>query len=181
MIQRFGEYRLQRLFATPTNPIDGVTDYVTGTATDSWVVDSQYYNRTVAVRSGNYYLGQFVVGAAGQLTLDVEVKRISVGYPFDFEIKTLPVEISLNTGSMIGLPKRISRAFIGLYESYSMTAQGYRLTIRETTDDLSLEPTPKTGTQEFFFMGYDRDAQLTISQIELQPVTVLGINMEVSF
>lgn len=180
-ILRDGVYSLERLSDEPTNSIDSITLYSNPTATDTWVVDSRFYNKTVAVRSGEYYIGLYPVDGSGNVTIDAEVKVISVGFPYEFEIVTLPVNLDLQTGPMIGKPKRISRVFLGLYSSWAATTNGRRLILRQVTDDQEQVPTPKTGTQEFYLLGYSRDAAITISQAEYQPVTVLGIAMEVSF
>jgi hypothetical protein len=180
-VLRDGTYRLEQLYEEITNPIDGVTHYSQATATDTWVVDSIYWGKTVAIRSGFYYLGEYAVDSAGNVTLDNEVNTISVGFRYEFEIKTLPVNLELATGNMLGLPKKINRVFLGLEDTYACTVQGNRLVIRNTIDDLEEVPTPKTGTQEFYLLGYSRDAQITISQLEYQPCTILGLGMEISF
>jgi hypothetical protein len=180
-VLRDGSYRLEELYEEITNPIDGVTHYTQATATDTWVVDSIYWGKTVAIRSGYYYLGEYEVDASGNVTLDNEVETISVGYRYEFEVKTLPVNLELSTGNMLGLPKKINRVFLGLEDTYAATIQGNRLVIRNTIDDVEEVPTPATGTREFYLLGYSRDAQITISQLEYQPCTVLGLGMEVSF
>jgi hypothetical protein len=49
------------------------------------------------------------------------------------------------------------------------------------TDDLSVAPALFTGIKEFFLLGYNREAKVTITQDEPLPLRVLGMNMEVSF
>lgn len=181
VVLRDSVYRLEKLYDTIDNPIDGVTYYSDTVAKTSWVVDPIHYDTTVAVRSGPYYIGEYPVDSSGNIEIDTAVKSIAVGYGYEFKIVTLPVDIELNTGSMVGLPKRISRVFIGLLDTYAVKVGGPRLVIRNTYDDLGLVPAPKTGTQEFYLLGYSKDAQITIDQTTYQPVTVLGLNMEVSF
>lgn len=180
-VLRDGSYRLMRLSDTLANALDGMTNYTSGGATASWVVGSQYYGQTVSVRSGTYYLGDFDVDGSGNLTLDVEVDEIDVGYGYVYEIVTLPVNVQLQTGSYLGLPKRINRAQVGLDSTYALTVNGKRLNLRSMPVDLSLPPEPITGTRQFFLRGYERDAKITIGQAEHQPAIVLGVSMEVSF
>jgi hypothetical protein len=84
-------------------------------------------------------------------------------------------------GSMIGLPKRINRVFLGLDSTLGVSVQGNRLILRGVTDDFSLGLTPFTGIQDFYLLGYAKEAQITITQAEPLPMRVLGMNMEVAF
>lgn len=177
---RNGSYRLMKQSESVNQPLDGMVNYTNGSATTTWVVDSQFYNNTVSVRSGNYYLGDYEVDGSGNMTIDVAVDNIDVGYGCEFEIETLPPNLQLQTGSYQGMPKRIGRVIVGLLNSYAMLVDGSRLIIRNTNDDMSQEPTPATGSYEFYLLGYSRDPTITIAQDEQQPVTVLGMNMEVS-
>lgn len=179
-VLRGGQYRLMKFSETVSQPLDGMVRYTSGTATDAWVVDSQFFNTTVSVRSGNYYLGDYAVDGSGNIILDVEVTTIDVGYGCEFVIETLPPNLQLQTGSYQGMPKRIGRVIVGLLNAYAMQVDSSRLIIRNTNDDMSVEPTPTTGTAEFYLLGYSRNPTVTLSQDEHQPLTVLGLNMEVS-
>lgn len=180
-VLRNGSYRLQQLSLDTTNSIDGMTNYTSGSAKTAWAVGSQYYNQTVSVRSGTYYLGEYEVDGSGNLTLDIAVDTIDVGYDFTFELESLPVNVQLQSGPYTGLPKRINRVQVGLDEAYSLAVNGQELVLRNTSDDLSLPPNPITGTRQFFLRGYDRDAKVTITQPEPQPAKVLGMSMECNF
>lgn len=178
-VDRHGSYRLEQLSDDWMDALDGRTAYTTGTATTSWTVDAIYYGREVAVNSGNYHLGTYTVGAAGELELDVAVTDIVVGYAFTFSIKTLPVDVQLDTGPTIGLPKRIARVWAGLDSTLALSISGNRLLLRQVTDDFSIEPAAVTGTYEFRLLGYQKDAFVEVTRAEPLPAVVLGMVMEV--
>lgn len=180
-VLRHGTYRLEKLSSTLAEPGDGGVVYTDASAKSDWIVGAIFYGRTVGVWSGDYYLGEYTVGAAGALVLDVEVARIVVGYPSTFQIEILPVALDLATGPMTGLPKRICRVVVGLDSALALSISGNRLILRQVTDDLSLPPAAKTGTHEFRLLGFQRDAIVTVTQDEPLPVRVLGMMMEVQF
>lgn len=178
-VLRNGTYRLEQFQQTNAEPVDGGVAYTAGTAQTSWTVDSIFFNRTVDVVSGNYYMGSYVVGAAGELEIDEAVDNIVVGYGYDFEIETLPVEVQLQTGPTTGLIKRINKVIVGLDTTLALSISGTRLLLRQVTDDLSAEPAAVTGTREFRLLGYSRDATVRVEREEPLPCTVLGLTMEV--
>jgi Fe2+ transport system protein FeoA len=67
-----------------------------------------------------------------------------------------------------------------LNDTLAVNVQGNRLIIRQVTDDFSLQPTAVTGKREFFLLGFNRDATVTITQSEPLPLRLLGMAMEVS-
>lgn len=179
-VERHGSYRLERLTSDAPESLDGVARYTMGAPTTAWEVGPIFFGRTVHVTSGNYYLGEYEVGPAGQLTLAAAVDAISVGYTYPWEIRTLPVNLQLPNGPTIGLPKRISRVFVGLYSTLALSIAGNRMVLRQVTDDFSLAPEPFSGTHEIYLLGYSRDAVVTITRQEPLPVTVLGLSIEVN-
>ena len=181
VVERDGLYRLQQLSLDTDNSLDGMRRYDDWQPTKSWLVDLHYANKKVAVRSGIYFMGEYEVDASGQLEIDFAVDQIDVGFSYDFEIETLPVNVALQSGPYIGLPKRINRVQVALDKAYALTVNGQVMQLRKTSDDLSLPFDPISGTQQFFLLGYNRDATITITQDQPQPATVLGLSMECSF
>lgn len=178
-IQRHGNYYIERYSQDRNIPIDGATLY-TGAATTSWVVDAVYFGKTVAVVSGNYYLGEYPVDGSGNIELEASVTSILVGYTYVHSIKTLPINLDMQTGNTLGRPKRIVRAFVGLDTTLSLSISGNRLILRQVLDDFSIEPVAVTGTYEFRMLGYQKDAFIEVTQVEPLPCAVLGMSLEVS-
>ena len=179
-VLRAGVYRLEKYSQDFAISVDGSTRYNTGVATNLWVVDAIYFGKTVAVTSGNYYLGEFAVDGSGNIDVVVDVLSIRVGYTYEHTIKTLPVDVDLQTGRTTGRPKRIVRIFVGLDSAQSLSIQGNRLILRQVDDDFSLDPVAITGTYEFRMLGWQKDAFVELIQPEPLPCKVLGMTLEVS-
>lgn len=178
--ERGGTFWLEKFSQTRDMTIDGATTYTDTTAKSQWVVGSRYYNQTVSVLCGTYYLGDFAVDGSGNIDVVQEVTTITVGYNYTFEIKTLPVDLQLATGSSVGLTKRIVRAFVGVDGALSLSISGNKLLLRQVGDNVE-DPSPAfTGVYEFRLLGYQKDAFVMLTQEEPIPVTVLGMNLEVN-
>jgi hypothetical protein len=177
-VLRGGSYRLERVAADRTQSLDGATVY-TGASSTTWTVGAAYYGKTVQVNSGNLHIGTFTVGGAGQLVLPVAVTTITVGYDYTFAVRTLPINVQLNTGPRTGLPKRINRVIVGIYSTLAVSIDGNRLLLRQVNDDLSQAPDPVTGTYEFWLLGWQKNAVVEITQSEPLPCIIMGLQLEV--
>ena len=177
---RGGVYYLEKMGAR-SDSIDSATTYTSGTAQNNWVLPTRYRSRTVSVLSDNYYLGDFAVDASGNIDVVEDVLNITVGYNYTFTIKTLPVDIDLQTGSTIGLAKRIARVFVGLDSAASLSISGNRLLLRQVDDLVETAPDPVTGVYEFRLLGFQKDAFVELTQEEPLPAVVLGMSMEIQF
>jgi hypothetical protein len=179
-VKRGTTYRIERLTTDAPRSLDGSVTYTDSAAKTVWTVGAVFYGTSVHVTSGNYYLGEFLVGASGQLVLNVAVASITVGYEFDWEVRTLPVNLTLPNGSTVGLPKRISRVLVGLYSTLALSIAGTRMVLRQAGDDFSQAPEPFSGTKEIYLLGYARDPAVSITRQEPLPVTILGLSIEVN-
>lgn len=181
VVERGSSFFLEQQAATDTDlSLDCASSYTSNLATNTWVVGSQYYNTTVSVVSGNYYLGDFAVDDSGNLIIGSEVTDITVGYSYTVTVETLPANAQLPDGFYTGRKKRISRAILALDSTLAVSVNGNNFILRQVTDDLSLEPTPFTGKTEFYILGYNRDATITITQTEPLPMRLLGVATEVT-
>jgi len=177
---RGGVYYLEKMGAR-SDSIDSATTYTSGTAQNNWVLPTRYRSKTVSVLCDNYYLGDFPVDASGNIDVVEDVLNITVGYNYTFTIKTLPVDIDLQTGSTIGLAKRIARVFVGLDSAASLSISGNKLLLRQVSDDVETAPDPVTGVYEFRLLGFQKDAFVELTQNEPLPAVVLGMSMEIQF
>jgi hypothetical protein len=60
-----------------------------------------------------------------------------------------------------------------------VSIEGNRLILRQVTDDLSVEPDAVTGTYEFWLLGWQKNAVVTITQSEPLACTIIGLQLEV--
>jgi hypothetical protein len=177
--QRGAGFYLEKFSANRDMTIDGATTYNHASPQSAWVVGTRYRSQTVSVLCGTYYLGDFPVDASGNINVGADVTQITVGYNFTFSIKTLPVDLDLQTGSTVGLPKRIVRVFVGLDSALSLSISGNKLLLRQVADNVEDPSESFTGVYEFRLLGYQKDAFVELLQEEPLPVTVLGMNMEI--
>jgi len=180
-VLRGTSYYLERMAKSDLDlTLDCAKSYTSGSATKTWTINAIYANRTVSVVSNNYYLGDYACNGSAQIVLDDEVTSITVGFNYDVTIETLPANVLLPSGNYSGRPKRIARVILALNSTLAVSVQGNRLIVRQVTDDFSLQPTAVTGKREFFLLGFNRDATVTITQTEPLPLRLLGMAMEVS-
>lgn len=136
-------------------------------------------NETVHVVSGTLYLGEFAVNGSGEITIDTERTTITAGLNYDVEVIPVPPELNFGTGTMLGEPKRLPAITLLLDSTVSIAVNGRPLNLRKVTDDLSLDPSPFTGSKVFRSLGWSRDPTITITRPAPLSMTLLGIIMEV--
>jgi hypothetical protein len=179
-VQRNLTYTLELLSDAEALTVDSAIS-LTGSSSATWTLGSYYANKVVDVVSSDMYLGTYTANGSGVITLTDPVTKVIAGFTYPVEITTLPVHLQLPTGSLLGMPKRINRVLVGLNSTLSCVVSNNSLLLRQVTDDLSVAPALFTGIKEFFLLGYNREAKVTITQDEPLPLRVLGMNMEVSF
>ena len=162
------------------NTLDHSSTFTLGSPGTVFTGLSNYASKTVKVRSGNFYMGEFAVTSGGQLTLSTgfDTSEITVGYDYEVSVETMPVETVLPSGSLQGKPKRVSKVVLGLNSALSTTVSGTTLQLRQVTDDLSIAPSVVTGKKDFYLLGYSKDATVTITQADPLPVRITGLVME---
>ena len=105
-----------------------------------------------------------------------------VGLNFTPEIKTLPVEPNLASGSLKGFKKRIFEVNAELFETQALTINGKLVPFRNfgaSVLDSSVEEFTGIKTQHGI-LGYTYDGQITIGQTVPLKMTLLGIDYKVS-
>jgi hypothetical protein len=105
-----------------------------------------------------------------------------VGLNFTPEIKTLPVEPRLSSGSLKGFKKRIFEVNAELFETQSLTIDGKLVPFRQFGSNVFGGAVPEyTGIKTLHSMlGYTYDGQITIGQEVPLKMTLLGIDYKVS-
>ena len=185
--QRGADYFIEALDETMT--LDCATDYTNGgTPKTSWTVSSDYRSKDVYVVARRedggevcWSYGELTVSGADVLTLPVAVDNIAVGFNYTPEVVTLPPVVQdANRGTLLGEVKRICAVNIGLHSTMQVEADGQSLVLRQVDDDLSEPPEAFTGFSEFRFLGYDQEPEVSLTQTDPLPLTILGLVLKVS-
>ena len=112
--------------------------------------------------------------SSGGITLDsVPTTYVEIGLDYTPTIKTMPVELKLPSGNIIGQKKRILDATALVYLSQNLT-----LDAKEFAFTAASFFTGKKRRKPM--LGYDREGQLTFSQSAPLFFTLLGIEYKVS-
>ena len=147
-------------------------------------VSSDFANGAVLdVVSGTHYLGQFTV-ASGNIdvsAVDNSLSSAEIGFKFDVNLKTNPVDAMTAVGPLSGEPRGMNKVIVDLSNTLSVSVNNNNLIIRQVTDDLSQARTPVTGKREFRLLGYSKDPQVSISQSAPLSLQVNSIIAEVTF
>lgn len=155
----------------------------TGTAGVFTVSDYFENGAEVDVISSTDYLGKFTV-SGGQVdvsSVDDSLTSCQVGFGFDVELKTNPIDVNTSIGPETGQPRSLSRVIVDLSETLSASVNNKKLIIRKVNSDFSQARQAVTGKREFYLLGYDKDTQITITQTAPMFIQVNGLVAEVSF
>lgn len=143
---------------------------------------------TVAVRgltedaSGQSVITLDAVVTGGSITLDTEVTDYEVGLLWLPEIVPLPINVPMQQGNNLYLPKTIKKIYVDFYESLGIYVGGSLIPpFRFNDDDYDNPASPKTDFVQIETMtGWDPSAEITITQGQPLPMTILGIGFIVS-
>lgn len=113
---------------------------------------------------------------------DDTVDEIYAGLNYTVKIKTLPVAINTQTeGNIVNLPRRITRCILNLYEARGVYVNDNLVTTRKFGDQLDQVFSPITGIESVYLLGYNTKAQVEITQKNPDPMTLLSLDLEVSY
>ena len=98
----------------------------------------------------------------------------------------MPIDKDIQNGPLTGQIKRISRAVIDVADTLNIALQASdssakSLVIRQVNFDVTQSVAKVTGKKEFYFLGYDREPTVKITQTEPLPLKVLGMAVEVVY
>jgi hypothetical protein len=137
----------------------------------------------VDVISATDYLGKFTV-SGGQIdvsSVDASLTSCQVGFGFDVELKTNPIDVNTAIGPETGQPRSLSRVILDLSETLSVSVNSKKLIIRKVNSDFNQPRQAVTGKREFYLLGYNKDPQITVTQTAPMFIQVNGLVAEVSF
>lgn len=137
----------------------------------------------VSVIDGNNFVGDFTV-AGGNVDVSGVIANLTeaeIGFKFDVELTTNPIDASVGSGPLTGIPRGIGSVFMDLNSALACTVNGTSMIVRSVRDDLSQQQSPFTGKKEFRLLGYSRDPQVTITQNAPLSLQVNGLVAELIF
>ena len=155
---------------TGTAGVFDVSDFFENGAVVSVVKDTDYFG-TFTVASGNIDVS----------AIDATATSCEVGFAFDVELKTNPIDVNSAIGPETGRKRTIGSVIVDLTDTLSVSVDNKPLTIRNTNSDFSLDRTPFSGNKEFRLLGYSRNPQITLTQSAPLKLQVNGLIAEVSF
>jgi hypothetical protein len=113
---------------------------------------------------------------------DAIVDEIYAGLNYTVKIKTLPVAANTQAeGNIVHLPKRITRCILQLYNARGIYVDNNLVTNRKFGDATDEVFTPITGIESIYLLGYNSKAQVEITQKNPDPMTLLSLDLEVSY
>lgn len=131
--------------------------------------------------------GMSIVGTAGpvsggSVTLLEAVTDYEVGLVWYPEIVPMPMNLPLPKGNSLYMPKTIRKIYVDFFESKNIRVDGTLIPPFRIDDDTYNNPaSEKTDFVQFETMsGWDPNAEITISQTEPLPMTLIGIGFVVS-
>ena len=104
------------------------------------------------------------------------------GLPIDVEIKTMPLETKMQSGTRIGFKKRIVEVNALLYETQNIVINGNLVPIRNLgSGALDTAVAEFTGTKVLHgILGYSNNGQITVTQSAPLKLTLLGLEYKIS-
>ena len=120
-----------------------------------------------------------VTPSSGSVTLSRAAEEVEVGLNYNATIKTMPINQDFQDGPTLTRQKRVVRVIANLYESLGVAVNGDYLVDRSFGMALGSSITPYTGIKEMYLLGWTDLAQVSITQIDPGPMTVLGLGVEV--
>ena len=136
---------------------------------------------------GTFSLGTFTISASDTITFnEAHAAGVIVGFNYEPSLETMPIDREVQDGPLTGQIKRLSRAVIDLSDTLNVALQAAdntakSLIIRQVNFDVANPVAKVTGKKEFFFLGYDREPTLKITQTAPLPLKVLGVALEVVY
>lgn len=133
----------------------------------------------VAIKTdGNVAPSQVVTG--GLLDLGGTFSTVEFGLPFYPEMKTLPQNVNLQTGSALYKKKRIKRVALDLFQSNGIIVNEQRIPDKTIGVNQFDPPIPYSGITRKYLQGWSVTANITITQDTPYPFQVLSVGVEVA-
>jgi hypothetical protein len=136
---------------------------------------------------GTMALGEFTTTSSDTVTFnEAHATGVNIGFNYTPILETMPIDKEVQGGPLTGQIKRISRAVIDVADTLNVALQAgdksaKSLVIRQVNFDVTQSVAKVTGKKEFYFLGYDREPTVKITQTEPLPLKLLGMAVEVVY
>jgi len=114
-------------------------------------------------------------------TISRDAYRMEVGLNFFTKVVTLPIATETRSGTTLFRRKRVVKVDINVIESLGIYARNRFVADRSFTVVLDRAPVPFTGFKEMYLLGYDRLAEIEISQKEPLPFILRSLGFEIEY
>jgi hypothetical protein len=156
---------------------------ITGGAVSS-VTAAHLVGSTVNLLLDGLVQANEVVGAGGSVSIPrSSTSSYEVGLPIAVEARTMPIEISLQSGPRIGFKKRVVEVNAMVLETQHMKINGIEVPFRtfDTANILDADIPEFTGTKVVHgILGYSNESKITVTQSYPLKLTLLGMEYKVA-
>jgi len=175
---------------------NGTTRYFVEFFDNDLLTDCAFTGGSAASASGLPHIGEILnvicdgvpqgnetVSAGGSVTFDrSSTTSYEVGLPVSVYLKTMPVEIKLQSGSRVAFKKRIVQVNAVVSNTQHLNINGQPVPFQNLDGPLlDVEITPFTGVKRLDgIRGYTRDAVIEVTQTLPLKMTLLGLEYKVA-
>lgn len=159
--------------------LDMAKDY-TGTA-GVFDVSGEFANGAeLDVIDGNNYVGKFTVsgGNIDVSSTDATLTAAQIGYAFDVNLKTNPLDVNVGNGPLSGIPRGVASVIVDMVDTLALTVGTTKMISQSVTNP---NMSKFTGKKEFRMIGYKRDPQVEITQAYPLDIQINGLLVELVF
>lgn len=184
-----------QIYTVVKRTFNGTAKYIVELFSDSLYTDSAFTGGAASSKSSLPHEGKALnvicdgvpqsdeTVTSGSITFDrASTTSYEVGLPYSVFIKTMPVEIKLQTGSRISFKKRIVEVNAIVKDTQHMLVNNQPVAFRLFDNPLLdlAEPTFTGIKRVGGVLGYSREAQITIEQNLPLKLTLLGLDYRVA-
>ena len=112
---------------------------------------------------------------------DQESLNVYAGLNYDVRIKTLPAALATRDGNKVYSTKRITKVTSNVYNTRGMYINDIIVTNRKFGQKLDEVFAPFTGLVSTYLLGYNSTNQVEITQKNPDPLTILALDLEISY
>ena len=169
----------------PTRQLDCSTRLTATPATTRYTGLSDYNGQTVALMGDGAYLGTATV-IGGAVTTPYAVSVLEAGLAFDWVVETLPLELGLADGGLLGKKHRVTQVQVGLENAQALTVNGRPVSFTKFgAGVLDAPPQRYTGVKTVRLLGWQggRDARggtVRLSGRSTGRANILSLGVEVA-
>jgi len=134
------------------------------------------------ISDGYVELNQTVPGGGTITFSNPPTASSECGLPISVEIKTMPIEVKMQSGTRIGFKKRIVEVNALLFETQNIVINNNLVPIRSLgSGALDSAVAEFTGTKTLHgILGYNNNGQITVTQSAPLKLTLLGLEYKVA-